>query len=528
MFTHATKHPIPVALFALAAASVALFGRSLGGYFLADDFANVAISSSYPLGRWPRLFFNDLSEGIWGESLNLLRPIIALFGIIQGRLFEADATAYRVVSLGLHVVNAWLVFAVVRKAFSGGTFVAFAAALLFSVHPVHAETVTWIAGQSDLLPTAMFLGGLLAFIRYRESGRTGYVILLTGLAAGAVFTKESTVTLPLVIAVYDALRLQRPGWEQARRAPVPFVVPYIGLAVVVAVYFTCRQIAFGGDAGVPLLAAGIGGVPQLISAKYHEYLLYLLSHRALIALAGCAFVGAVVAAIRNRRPDALRSLIFFGPVWFVLVSGPFLFTHNYPRHMYSITIGLCVLIATMVAVLSKENWWHLRYAVIAAIACSWSIANVKAVNRWTDAGTISKNMNRAIRRLASKPPGTVLILDLPGAIRDAHLFHWSSPFLLGEPFYSPALTERFTILEAPTSYFNEGIWPRHASIDRIVNIDLNTRAYLVDYDEKRGGRTRKLETLKVRDAARQLRAALDSQPAVPLGDQWRQFVDAAR
>jgi hypothetical protein len=355
-----------------------------------------------------------------------------------------------------------------------------------------------------------------------------YAVVLVALAAGAVFTKESTVTLPVVIAAYDLLQLRRAGWEEARRAPIRFMAPYVGLAVVVVVYFTCRRLAFGGNAGVPLLAAGSGSAVAMISGKYFDYGLYLLSRPMFIGIVACAFVAALAAAIRGRRMQTLRSLIFFGPVWFVLVSGPFLFTHNYPRHMYSITIGLCVLIATVVVALTKENWRAARAIAIGLIACTWSVANVEAVSRWTEAGIISKNMNRSIRRLTSKPPGTVLILDLPGAIRDAHLFHWSSPFLLGAPFYSPPLTERFTILEAPTSYFNPGVWPRNPTIDRIAEIETNTAAHFVDYDGQRGGRVRKLEAVKLGSAARELRSRVRSNSAAPLDSEWRQFVDAAR
>lgn len=206
LLTYADRNRTPLALLALGSVVIALYARTVGGYFLADDFANVVAGSTFPLRRWwPLLFFRDLSEGAWGVSLDLLRPLAVLAGIIQCRLFGADAAGYRVVSLALHIINVWLLFALVRGSFDRSIFAAFMAALLFAVHPVHAETIAWIPGQSDLLPTAMFLGALLAFIQFRQNGSRRDVILLFGLATCAVFTKENTVALPLLMLAYDAL-----------------------------------------------------------------------------------------------------------------------------------------------------------------------------------------------------------------------------------------------------------------------------------------------------------------------------------
>lgn len=507
---------------------IALYARTIGGYFLADDFANVVAGSTFPLWRWPLLFFRDLSEGAWGVSLDLLRPLAVLAGIIQCRLFLADATGYRVVSLALHIINVWLLFAVVRSSFGRSIFAAFTAALLFAVHPIHAETVAWIAGQSDLLPTALFLGALLSFIRFRRNGSWREVIVLFGLALCAVFTKENTVVLPLLMFAYDALHFRRRRSDQIPRPKLHLLLPYFGILLVLVAYFTCRRIAFGGAAGVPVAAASLLTLWQTLATKYLEYSSYLLWRPALLWPAALLVIAAAVVAIKARQWEALRSITFFGPLWFVLTTAPFLFTFNYPRHMYVVAAGLCALIAATMGVLVPARYWLVRATLVTLLTCSCVAANVPAVNRWVETGIISKNMHRTIRRLATKPPGSVLILDLPGAIRDAHLFHWSSPFLLREPFCSPPLTVRFLVLEAPPSYYNDWFWPQHSAIDQIAKIDLATPAYLVVYDEHRGGRHQKLDATKLRDAAARLRLRLSSNPEMPLRLHWREFIDSAR
>ena len=226
LLKHATRHRTAIALLALGLVVLALYGRTLGGYFLADDFAYLSVSHSYSLSRVPAMFFRDENTAIWGYSLGLLRPLYALSGIIQERLFHGDAGGYRMVTVTLHAINVWLVFALARKVLAH-QWLAFGGALLFAVHPIHAETLAWIGGQSDLLPTAMFLGATLSFLAYREQPHLRHAFLTTALTAAAVFTKENAVVLPVVFAAYDALHFSKERWERSGAAcsPVSFTLP---------------------------------------------------------------------------------------------------------------------------------------------------------------------------------------------------------------------------------------------------------------------------------------------------------------
>ena len=544
--TYAHSHPTPAALLALGLVVLALYARTLGGYFLADDFAYVSVSRSYSLARVPAMFFRDENTALWGYSLGLLRPLYALSGIIQERLFHADASGYRMISVALHTTNVALVFALARRVLARG-WLAFGAALLFAVHPVHAETLAWIGGQSDLLPTAMFLGAVLSFLVYRAHGHLRHAFVTTALTAAAVFTKENAVVLPVVLASYDVLHFGTERRERSGAAALRYLFPYLGLVVVLAVYFTCRRLAFAGGAMAGTEAA-FATLTEIVAPRYLEYLSYLLrpidvasvvqsvfeasAPRAqlLVALAAATalLTGAIALAFRRGRFDTVRSILFFGPAWFLITTAPFLFTHSYPRHVYLVSAGFCVMMVAVADALFARRARIVSVILVAVIAAAWSVASVRAVTPWADTGIISKNMHRTIRRLSSKPAGSVLLLDLPGAIRDAHLFHWSSPFLLGAPFCEPSLNERFIVLEAPTSYYNPGAWPQRAAIDQIASIDPGTGVYFVDYDEKRGGRSRRLDTERVRRAAQALRASLAKDPEAPLDTRWREFVDAAR
>jgi hypothetical protein len=93
----------------VAAIAVVAFLPTLGGGFLADDFAYIARFRVLPWSEWPALFMHDWSRGIWGERLRELRPFVALSFMGDARLFGGEPLGYRLTNLALHVVSTALV-----------------------------------------------------------------------------------------------------------------------------------------------------------------------------------------------------------------------------------------------------------------------------------------------------------------------------------------------------------------------------------------------------------------------------------
>jgi Tfp pilus assembly protein PilF len=88
--------------------------------------------------------------------------------------------------------------------------IAVAAASLFAVHPMHVETVAWIAGRNDVFTSLFVLIALFAYLRYRRSATAGMIVLF---AAGMILGlsgKETAIPFMLIFPVLDFL-LQRSG-----------------------------------------------------------------------------------------------------------------------------------------------------------------------------------------------------------------------------------------------------------------------------------------------------------------------------
>lgn len=108
----------------------------------------------------------------------------------------------------LHIANTLLLFFVFK--WMTGAFLqsAFAAAL-FALHPLHVETVAWIADRKDVLSTFFWMLTMLAYIHYsRSPGVYRYLLVLLFFFLG-MMAKSMVVTLPCVLLLMDYWPLQR-------------------------------------------------------------------------------------------------------------------------------------------------------------------------------------------------------------------------------------------------------------------------------------------------------------------------------
>jgi len=111
-------------------------------------------------------------------------------------------------------------------------FAAAAPALLFAVHPVQTEAVTYISGRSVSLMAFFYLGSLLAYLRGRERGSRFLLYLASPtLFLLAAATKEVALTLPFAMILCEAVRREKDGWKEALRAQAV----HWGLLVALAV-----------------------------------------------------------------------------------------------------------------------------------------------------------------------------------------------------------------------------------------------------------------------------------------------------
>jgi len=106
-------------------------------------------------------------------------PLTWLSYMLDVRLFGISAGALHLVNVGLHLANTLLLFAVLLR-MTGATWPSFAVAALFGIHPLHVESVAWIAERKDVLSTFFWFLCLWAYTRYAETGTARWYAALLG------------------------------------------------------------------------------------------------------------------------------------------------------------------------------------------------------------------------------------------------------------------------------------------------------------------------------------------------------------
>jgi tetratricopeptide (TPR) repeat protein len=188
------------ALLLLAGAVLACWLPSLDASFQFDDYGVIVNDARVQ------------SLGAWLQSMPAIRPLLRLSYALNNALGNGPA-GFRIVNVLVHATNTCLVLLLLESLglrcgleAAPAWRAALVAALLFALHPVQTEAVTYLSGRSSSLSAMFVLGSLLAWSRGFEGDQQrlrrglGY-----GLGLLALATKESAIVLPLAMILWAAM-----------------------------------------------------------------------------------------------------------------------------------------------------------------------------------------------------------------------------------------------------------------------------------------------------------------------------------
>jgi tetratricopeptide (TPR) repeat protein len=162
----------------------------------------------------------NVNKGITGESIlwafttghsNNWHPLTWLSHMLDCELFGLEPCWHHLSSLLFHLANTLLLFWVLKR-MTGAIWQSAFVAAAFALHPLHVESVAWVAERKDVLSGFFWMLTIACYIRYTEQpGIRRYLLVFLVFALG-LMAKPMLVTLPFVLLLLDYWPLGRLQW----------------------------------------------------------------------------------------------------------------------------------------------------------------------------------------------------------------------------------------------------------------------------------------------------------------------------
>ncbi|MEI6043940.1 MAG: NUDIX domain-containing protein [Chloroflexota bacterium] len=420
-----------------------LYSITRRGYFLADDFISLnQLNFKYTTFADNLVWFGR----DWGVGVAFYRPWVRLSYYFEFLFFGNNPAGWHLFSTGLHTFNSLLVYLLtlllVRR-FGIATL----AGLIFALHPIHTEPVSWISGQTDLWATFFTLATTCAFVRVRQlekqkrPHRKIYLLALFSFIM-ALFSKEAAIVLPVGLLAYDfvnggldrlALKLHNKvappgsGWLGLLRYQAPFWLLLLG-------YFGLRLALFNGLGGYETEAGQLPNFGLFLSSYLHwlalpfglggtDGLILLLVVVAFLVLAGvqewerfrlsqseAVLITRFVPTFWNLRTAG------YGLAWAAIFLLPTILTAPSERFTYLPSVGFALFLAVCLtpfapflvaertnavrqALIRFRGYFDLsnmlRVSTFAVLLITYFVTANSRIHQWNEAGdTVHELLDR--------------------------------------------------------------------------------------------------------------------------------------
>jgi tetratricopeptide (TPR) repeat protein len=377
-------------------AGILVYSNAFDGGFIWDD--EYLIEKNVFVKDWsnlPKAFTEDFGKGA-GKTYGFFRPLQIIAYMVEYSLWGLNVRGYHAVSILAHLLTALSIFWLVNVVFKDKILSLFTA-LLYVVHPVHTEAVDYLSGLGDPLCVPFLLLSLIMYLKLGEEENRTHLIIMLASYALALFTKEVSLALPLLILAYH--------FAFKTRIRVPH---FVALIAVLCLYLIVRIFCV---TGVPFNTGAVATVfervPGLLIAIVHYLRLLILPFnlhmeygRALYAMtnptavAGLLLVTVLLAVsftLRGKKP-----LFSFSILWFFITLLPV--SNLYPvaffmaeHYLYLPSVGFFLVIGASLSLLyHKEKMRHVAMAVLVLLLLYFGVLTYKQNLYWRDALTFYK------------------------------------------------------------------------------------------------------------------------------------------
>src|SRR5579884_2357793 len=317
-------------------------------------------------------------------------PLTWLSHTLDCQLFGVHSVAQHLTNVFLHATNTLLLFFLLKR-MTGARWPSAFVAALFALHPLHVESVAWIAERKDVLCTFFFFLTIYAYLRCVERPTAARYTLVAALFICTLMSKPMGVTLPIVLILLDFWPLRR---AQALLGIVLEKLPLFALSVVIGVVAFLAQHHAGAVAVLEHVPLGLRIENAIVSyiayigvfiwpanlAVFYPYPASIPAWQWICAVIGLATCTVFVLKEVSRWP-----FLAVGWLWFLMTLLPVIgliqvgSQSRADRYTYIPLVGIGIMLAWSLQRLGRSG------AIIATAACvAWAATAWHNVQYWHD------------------------------------------------------------------------------------------------------------------------------------------------
>lgn len=341
----------------------------------------------------PLIFSINLKEIFSHNVMWNYHPFTILILTIEYHFFGLNPTGYHAVNLLLHLSNVVLVFYSISL-LSEKIEVALITSLLFGIHPMHVESVAWVAELKDVLYTFFFLSAYIFYLRYLKDPKTKYYIIALLLFLASLLSKAMAASLPVILLLTDYFKNRKITREELlEKVPFFLVATILGIVAVYAqdtsvgnedlgltflqrMIFACYGfISYLIKLGFPIHLSAFYPYPLLTAGQipfsYYTYVLLVLGLSVL-----------VFYSIRFSRKIVFGVGFFTVTILLVLQWLPVGNAIMADRYSYIPSIGIFYLIAEALVLLWNKKSRLVTILLISTITLFFSVITFERCGIW--------------------------------------------------------------------------------------------------------------------------------------------------
>jgi len=315
-------------------------------------------------------------------------PFTWLSHMLDCQMFGLHAGPHHLINLALHATSVLLLYGFLKRTTGSrwpSAFVAFA----FALHPLHVESVAWVAERKDVLNGLFWILTLWAYLYYTERRSVSRYLLMVTVFCCGLMSKPMIVTLPFVLLLLDVWPLRR-----VTKAVTPLLLeklPLVALSILGSAVAYLAQLHEGVVSSVNQVPIALRIQNALVTYVIYISNFFIPTNLAvvypdiperpvwqeIVVVLVLAGITVLVARKITRRPYlAVGWLWYLGTLVPVIGLVQIGVQSRADRYTYIPMIGISIMLAWAVPdVVKGSRWGNVALAILTILGCSGWIAS---------------------------------------------------------------------------------------------------------------------------------------------------------